>query len=85
MLFLFLFSLFLKEADWRREVLSMSFYVFEGGRLGDKGGAVYVFLCFSLFFVSVFFCVFCVFYVFFCVFLCFLCFFLCFFGFFLCF
>ena len=63
-----IFSMFLKEAGWGiREVPSMSFYVFEGCRLGDKGGAVYVFLCFSLFFVSVFFLCF------FCVFLCFCC------------
>ena len=80
------FPLFLKEAGWGiREVPSMSFYVFEWGRLGDTGGAVNVFLCFSLFFVSMFFCVFSVLFCvcsmfsvffsmfFFCVFLCFCC------------
>ena len=62
------FSMFLKEAGCGiREVPSMSFYVFEGGRLGDKGELsmfffvflCFLFLCFFLFFFLCFFLCFC--------------------------
>ena len=47
--FLFLFSMFLKGAGWEiREVLSMFFFVF----------LCFLFLCFSMFFLCFFFCVF---------------------------
>ena len=51
----------------------------KGGGLGDKGGAVFVFLCFSMFLISMFFLCFSLFfYVFSMFFYVFLCFFLCF-------